>query len=140
METRNFDSSTFNAWFTAYTLDNPEKMAVAERRFRPEFRAAFEPGWRPIPENNPRRPTGPDIHAELRAVGQGEAERAGQEGRGRVPSAGERSGAAADEYVRITVILAAVLFLIGIGTTSWAGRSATASRGCRRCCSSSPSS
>ena len=31
--------------------------------------------------------------------------------------AGQRSGGVADEYVRITVILAAVLFLIGIGTT-----------------------
>ena len=30
---------------------------------------------------------------------------------------GEHSGGVADEYVRITVILAAVLFLIGIGTT-----------------------
>ena len=32
-------------------------------------------------------------------------------------AAGQRSGGVADEYVRITVILAAVLFLIGIGTT-----------------------
>jgi hypothetical protein len=33
-ETRNFDSTTFNAWFMAYTLDNPEKMTIAKRRFR----------------------------------------------------------------------------------------------------------
>ena len=53
METRNFDSSTFNAWFTAYTLDNPEAMAIAERRFRPEFRAAFVAWQATDPEHNP---------------------------------------------------------------------------------------
>jgi hypothetical protein len=36
--TRNFDASTFNAWFTAFTLDDPERQAIAERRFRPEFK------------------------------------------------------------------------------------------------------
>src|SRR5262249_19829036 len=29
---RNFDASTFNAWFIAYTLNNPQKEAIAERR------------------------------------------------------------------------------------------------------------
>src|SRR3954451_20752647 len=29
-ENRNFDASTFNAWFIAYTLDTSQKMAVAE--------------------------------------------------------------------------------------------------------------
>src|SRR5215217_7479761 len=41
-ELRNFDSSTFGAWFTAYTLGNKEKAALAERRFRPELRVAFD--------------------------------------------------------------------------------------------------
>jgi hypothetical protein len=40
--TRNFDASTFNAWFTAFTLDDPERQAIAERRFRPEFKVAFD--------------------------------------------------------------------------------------------------
>src|SRR6188472_3620180 len=38
LSTRNFDSSTFNAWFTAFTLDDPQKQAIAERRFRPEYK------------------------------------------------------------------------------------------------------
>jgi hypothetical protein len=42
LSTRNFDSSTFTAWFTAFTLDDPQKQAVAERRFRPEFKVAFD--------------------------------------------------------------------------------------------------
>src|SRR5450631_4697799 len=34
---RNFDSATFNAWFIAFTLNNPQKEAIAVRRFRPEL-------------------------------------------------------------------------------------------------------
>ncbi|HEY6637435.1 MAG TPA: hypothetical protein VIZ61_07100, partial [Solirubrobacterales bacterium] len=32
---RNFDSSTFEAWFAAYTAGNRQAMTLAERRFRP---------------------------------------------------------------------------------------------------------
>ena len=45
MELRNFDSSTFEAWFAAYTAGNETAMTVAARRFRPEFRVAFD-AWR----------------------------------------------------------------------------------------------
>jgi hypothetical protein len=41
LTTRNFDSSTFEAWFTAYALGNKQAEAVAIRRFRPAFRVAF---------------------------------------------------------------------------------------------------
>ncbi len=66
---RNFDSSTFNAWYIAFTLNSPQKEAIAVRRFRPEFRV------------------------------------------------GNNAGAVGDDYVRITVFLAAVLFLVGIGSS-----------------------
>ena len=64
METRNFDSSTFTAWFVAYTLGDPEKMAIAERRFRPEFAVAFEAWLATDPENNPDAPPGPTYMPE----------------------------------------------------------------------------
>src|SRR5437763_12794509 len=35
IELRNFDSSTFEAWFSAYTAHNRQAIALAERRFRP---------------------------------------------------------------------------------------------------------
>jgi hypothetical protein len=41
-EARSFDSSTFDAWFTAYVADNHEAMDVAEHRFRPELQVAFD--------------------------------------------------------------------------------------------------
>jgi hypothetical protein len=38
---RNLDAATFNAWFIAFTLNSPQKEAIAVRRFRPEFLVAF---------------------------------------------------------------------------------------------------
>ncbi len=116
METRNFDSSTFGAWFTAFTLDSPEKMAIAERRFRPAFRVAFD-AWRATdPEHNPQAPPGPTYMPEYRQPQQARARVLDARAEASFES-GERSGSVADQYVRITVILAAVLFLVGIGTT-----------------------
>lgn len=115
-ENRNFDASTFNSWFTAFTLDNTEKMAIAERRFRPELREAFD-AWRATdPDRNPSAPPGPTFMPQYQ---QGDKDQANQLDR-RADAAtarGYRSASTADNYVRITVLLAAVLFLVGIGST-----------------------
>lgn len=116
METRNFDSSTFGAWFTAFTLDNQEKMEIAERRFRPQFRVAFN-AWRATsPDTNPNAPPGPTFMPQYKQPLETKARRLDRQA-DRSAEAGEHSGSVADNYVRITVLLAAVLFLIGIGTT-----------------------
>ena len=56
---RNFDASTFNAWFIAFTLNSPQKEAIAERRFRPQFRVAFNAWLATNPLHNPNAPPGP---------------------------------------------------------------------------------
>jgi hypothetical protein len=56
---RNFDASTFNAWFTAFTLDSPQKEAIAVQRFRPEFLVAFNAWMAANPLRNPHAPPGP---------------------------------------------------------------------------------
>jgi hypothetical protein len=116
LELRNLDSSTFNAWFIAYTLDNPEKMRIAENRFRPAFRVAFD-AWRATdPETNPDAPPGPTYMPQYKQPAQALADRL--DSRAEAASRdGEHFGGVADNYVRITVLLAAVLFLVGIGTT-----------------------
>jgi hypothetical protein len=69
MSLRTFDSSTFNAWFAAYTAGNAQAMALAMRRFRPEFRVAFD-AWRATrPETNPSAPRGPTYMKEYRPPG-----------------------------------------------------------------------
>jgi hypothetical protein len=101
MELRNFDSSTFEAWFAAYTAGNEQAMALAERRFRPEFRVAFD-AWRATrPETNPSAPRGPTYMPQYRQPGLAKAAALDDQ---------------ADDYVRTTVFLAVVLFLVGIST------------------------
>jgi hypothetical protein len=59
MELRNLDSTFFNAWLNAYAAGNQTVIAISERRFRPEFRVAFEAWRRSKPETNRRAPPGP---------------------------------------------------------------------------------
>ena len=115
MSLRNFDSSTFEAWFTAYTVRNRQAMALAERRFRPEFRVAFD-AWRAThPETNPHAPKGPTYMPQYRQPGLALSNRLDAQATATF-SDGTHAGSSSDDYVRVTVFLASVLFLIGIST------------------------
>jgi hypothetical protein len=115
MSLRNFDSTTFDAWFAAYTVRNKQAMALAERRFRPEFRVAFD-AWRAThPETNPDAPKGPTYVPEYRQPGLKEANTLDRQATESFAD-GSDAGETSDEYVRVTVFLASVLFLIGIST------------------------
>ena len=117
LSTRNFDSSTFNAWFTAFTLDDPQKQAVAERRFRPEFKVAFDAWMATDPFHNPQGSS--RTHATCPSTSWPTRPRprpwTARPSRRRRP--GNHAGEVGDDYIRITVFLAAVLFLVGIGST-----------------------
>jgi hypothetical protein len=110
---RNFDSSTFEAWFAAYVAKNAVAMTVAERRFRPEFRVAFDAWQRTDPETNPHAPPGPTYMPEYKHPEQDRATALNAEA-DRLYSEGASAGTHADEYVRVTVYLATVLFLVAI--------------------------
>src|ERR1044071_5585911 len=72
-ELRNFDSSTFEAWFAAYTAGNEAAMRLAEHRFRPEFKVAFD-AWRATkPETNPDAPRGPTYMPQYKQPGAAES-------------------------------------------------------------------
>jgi hypothetical protein len=112
-ELRNFDSSTFNAWFAAYTAGNEQAMRIAERRFRPQFRVAFD-AWRATkPETNPRAPKGPTYMPQYRQPGLAAATALDEHADDKFEE-GSSAGKTADDYVRATVFLAVVLFLVGI--------------------------
>jgi hypothetical protein len=114
-ELRNFDSSTFEAWFSAYTVDNEEAMALAERRFRPDYAAAFD-AWRATkPETNSDAPPGPSYMPEYKSPGLKQAKALDAKAAAAFDD-GAEAGIRSDDYVRITVFLATVLFLIGIST------------------------
>ena len=115
-QTRSYDAATFNAWFTAWTLDRPAKMKVAERRFRPAYEVAFRAWRRTAPETNPEAPPGPSYMPEYVIPAEARAARLDNKAKAHA-AAGEAAGVAGDRYVRVTVVLAGVLFLIGIGST-----------------------
>src|SRR5262245_39181237 len=115
LDRRNFDSSTFEAWFSAYTLGNERAMALAERRFRPEFRRAFD-AWRATnPETSPDAPRGPTYMPQYRAPQAAVARALDAKADGAFAD-GITAAEHADKYVRVTVFLATVLFLVGIST------------------------
>jgi hypothetical protein len=113
MAERNLDAETFDAWFTAFTAGNPEAIDLAERRFRPEFRVAFDAWMATDPATNPGSPPGPIYMDEYR---QPDLERAmGLEDQADDDfREGSEAGATSDDYVRTTIFLATVLFLVGI--------------------------
>ncbi len=113
LTTKNFDSSTFEAWFTAYAVDNPVAMAVAERRFRPNFDVAFRAWLKTNPFTNPNAPKGPTympeyVQPDLKRATALDASADAHY------ALGEAAGSNSDGYVRTAVYLASVLFLVGI--------------------------
>jgi hypothetical protein len=110
---RNFDSSTFTAWFTAYVAGNEQAMSTAAKRFRPEFKVAFDAWLATNPATNPNAPPGPTYMPEYK---QPELAKAGalDDKANELYAEGAKAGARADDYVRTTVFLATVLFLVGI--------------------------
>jgi hypothetical protein len=113
---RNFDSSTFEAWFIAFTLNSPQNEAVAERRFRPQFRIAFNAWLATNPLHNPHAPPGPTYMPQYKLPAQAQANALDTAANAKF-QAGSQAGLVGDDYVRITVFLAAVLFLVGIGSS-----------------------
>lgn len=113
---RNFDASTFNAWFIAFTLNSPQKEAIAERRFRPQFRVAFNAWMATNPLHNPNAPPGPTYMPQYKLPAQAKAKALDNAADAKFQE-GNHAGEVGDNYVRITVFLAAVLFLVGIGSS-----------------------
>ena len=113
---RNFDAATFNAWFIAFTLNSPQKEAIAVRRFRPQFLVAFNAWMATDPLHNPHAAPGPTYMPQYKQPAQAQANTLDNEAAAKF-QAGNQAATTGDNYVRITVFLAAVLFLVGIGSS-----------------------
>jgi hypothetical protein len=111
--TRTLDSASFNAWFTAFIADDPSGERLAERRMRPGYRPAFDAWLATDPARNPDAPPGPAYMPEY-VIPQEAAAKTFDAKADASFAAGSKAGATADEYIRATVFLATVLFLVGI--------------------------
>ena len=110
---RNFDSSTFEAWFSAYVAGNKQAEHVAELRFRPNFLVAFHAWLKTHPFTDPHAPKGPTYMPEYVQPGLAQANALNARANNYY-TLGAQAGTNADNYVRTTVFLATVLFLVGI--------------------------
>jgi hypothetical protein len=111
-ENRALDSITFNAWLAAYAAGNEPAMAVTERRFRPEFKVAFDAWMKtdPFGAGTSPGPTYVPEYVQLEAAQAQALDRAADEHY----AEGAKNANTSDGYVRTTVFLATVLFLVGI--------------------------
>jgi hypothetical protein len=113
--TRTLDAATFNAWFTAFTMHDKRAEQLAIRRLRPGYRVAFDAWLATNPVHNPNAPPGPAYMPQYVIPAQNATVE--HDARADADYAhGERAGANSDDYIRDTVFLATVLFLIGIST------------------------
>jgi hypothetical protein len=110
---RLYDTTTFGFWLEAKARGDEAEAQLFERRFRPEYRAAFNAWLKTDPFNNPKAPPGPifmpqyrNAQSEVAAAKQRQATEAFEEG----SHARERG----DRYLRNTVLLATVLFLTAL--------------------------
>ena len=99
---RDFDASTFNAWFIAFTLNSPQKEAIAVRRFRPVFLVAFNAWMATNPLHNPHAPPGPTYMPQYKLPEQAQANTLDSESIAKF-QAGNQAALIGDNYVRITV-------------------------------------
>jgi len=108
-----YDTTTFDFWLDATVRGDARLADLYLARFRPEFRVAFDAWIMLNPLNNPGSPPGPSFmpqyHVSEAALADSLSARAA--------STFDRASDArdnGDDYVRMTVFLAAVLFLIAV--------------------------
>ena len=111
--TRTLDSASFNAWFTAFTAENAKAQRLAARRMRPGYRPAFNAWLATDPEHNANAPPGPAYMPQYIIPQEAAAKRFDARADAAF-SKGAEAGGTADKYIRETVFLATVLFLVGI--------------------------
>jgi len=113
--TRTQDSVSFNAWFTALVAGHASAQQLAIRRMRPGYRVAFNAWLATDPIHNPNAPPGPAYMPQY-VIPQQQQAAAYDRAADAAFTRGENAGGTSDNYVRDTVFLATVLFLVGISS------------------------
>ena len=107
---RLYDADTFSQWLDA-TFTGEQALADRyERRFREEFRVAFEAWQRTDPFNDPNAPAGPLVmpeYVQTKATQAADLEAKAAA----LIDAGQAANDVSDHYVLFTVVFATVLFM-----------------------------
>jgi len=107
------DVSTFNTWIQAKEEGNDALAALYVRRFSPAFKTAFDAWIASHPFSNPDAPPGPSFMPQYTnpQIEQGDA--LNEEATG-IFEEGTQARETSDDYIRTTVVLATVLFLMAL--------------------------
>jgi hypothetical protein len=109
------DSVSFNAVEGAYVAHNAQLFNLTVKRLRAGYRPAFNAWIATHPLKNPNAPADPSDMPQYVIPQQKQAAVLTAQANA-LFSAGQSDAGTADKYVRLTVLLAAVLFLVGIGS------------------------
>jgi hypothetical protein len=115
-EVQNFDEFAFFAWLQAYSSGDASAVSFAEQRFQPNLEVAFNAWMKTNPETNMQAPATPFEMPEYERPLLEESN-ALQIKASASADEGVAKGILSDKYIRLTVLLAGVLFLVGIGST-----------------------
>jgi hypothetical protein len=107
------DVSTFNTWIQAKKDGNDALAALYVRRFSPEFKTAFDAWIASHPFSNPDAPPGPSFMPQYTnpQIDQGNAL---NDEATAIFEEGTQARETSDDYIRTTVVLATVLFLMAL--------------------------
>jgi hypothetical protein len=108
-----YNAGNFTAWLQAYDAGEKSLQDLLERRFTPEYKKAFD-AWVAIDGMNDPSAPGPRYMEEYEDPLTEKAAEQNKEA-SHAFDLGVDYRATGERYVRITVVLAAVLFLIAIG-------------------------
>ena len=106
------DATIFTAWLEAKDAGDEQLQELLERRFSPAYHAAFEDWLATDPFTNPDAPAGPGYMPGFGEPSLEEAKKLNDEASA-LFGEGTEARETANKYVRNTVLLASVLFLIG---------------------------
>ena len=109
-----YNAGTFTAWLQAYAQHQKYLQGLLSRRFTPEYKVAFDAWLAAGGITDPKAPPGPRYMPQYKDPVAAKAAELNNQAT-KAFGAGVESRDRAEHYVRITVLLAAVLFLIALG-------------------------
>jgi hypothetical protein len=112
---RTLDSVSFNGLFAAYQTHDPKLFHLMLDRLRPGYLVAVDAWIATHPLKNPHAPPDPSYMPQYKIPQQARAQVLNAQSQAEFQE-GQSASGTADKYVRLTVFLAAVLFLVGIAS------------------------
>jgi hypothetical protein len=112
---RTLDSVSFNAALSAYETGNAKLFALTLKRLRPGYKPAVMAWLALHPLKNPKAPPDPSYMPQYKIPDEAQAAALTVQATDEF-NHGQSAASTADNYVRLTVLLAAVLFLVGISS------------------------